>query len=136
MQVSHTQALNMLESQTMTGLIVQKLTPIHMADQCVVQPGSNAALTQEQPVTPVSFASTTQVRMDTAIPPPASQVPPPGYAHMVTLIANHKCSKHLKYGTIFNVTPNRDDSHVSRSAMDLSHSVGNVERGTTNYTML
>ena len=38
-QVSHTQALNMLESQYMTGSIVWKLTPIHMADQCVVQQG-------------------------------------------------------------------------------------------------
>ena len=35
MQVSHTQALNMLESQTMTGSIVWKLTPIHVADQHV-----------------------------------------------------------------------------------------------------
>ena len=47
MQASHTQALNMLESQTTAGLIVWKLTPIHVADQCMVQPGSSAALTQE-----------------------------------------------------------------------------------------
>ena len=42
----------------------------------MAQPGSSASLTQEQHVTPVSFASTTQVKMDTAIPPPVSQVPP------------------------------------------------------------
>ena len=75
-QVSHTQALNKLESQSMTGSIVWKLTPIHMADQCVVQQGSSAALTQGQPITPVSFASTTEVRLDTAIPLPASSVLP------------------------------------------------------------
>ena len=75
-QVSHTQALNMLESQSMAGSIVWKLTPIHMADQCVVQHGSSADLTQGQPVIPVSFASTTQVRLDTAIPLPAGSVLP------------------------------------------------------------
>ena len=66
----------MLESHTVTGSIVWKLTPIHVAGQHMVQHGSSAALTQEQPVTPDSFASTTQVRIDTAIPLPASQVPP------------------------------------------------------------
>ena len=66
----------MLESQSMTGSIVQKLTPIHVADQCMVQHGSSAALTQGQPITPVSFVSTTQVRLDTAIPLPASSVLP------------------------------------------------------------
>ena len=75
-QISHTQALNLLESQVMTGPSVQKLTPIHLTDQCMVQLSSNVSLTQEQPVTPVSFASTTQVRMNTTVPPPVSQVPP------------------------------------------------------------
>ena len=40
------------------------------------QPGSSTAQTQAQTVTLVSFASTTQVRMDTAVPPTVSQVPP------------------------------------------------------------
>ena len=75
-QVSQTQALNLLESQAMTGSIVQKLTPMNLTDQCMAQPGSSTSLTQEQPVTPVSFASTTQVRTDTAVPPPVSQIPP------------------------------------------------------------
>ena len=39
----------------------------------MVQPSSSAVLTQEQPATPFSV---TLVSMDTAIPPPASQVPP------------------------------------------------------------
>ena len=117
-QVSHTQALNMLESQNTTGSIVQKPTPINMTNQCMVQPSSSAALTQEQHVTPVSFAFTKQVRMDTAIPLPASQVPPPGYTCTGALITNHKCSKHIKCGIIIDVTPNGDESYISRSTMD------------------
>ena len=42
----------------------------------MAQPSSSASLTQEQPVTLVSFASTTQVRMDTVVHPPVSQMPP------------------------------------------------------------
>ena len=52
------------------------LTLVNVTDQVMIHPSSNAAPAQEQPVTPVSFVSTTQVRMDTAIPPPVSQVPP------------------------------------------------------------
>ena len=40
------------------------------------QSDSSTAQTQRQPVTPVSFASTTQVRMDTVVPPTVSQVIP------------------------------------------------------------
>ena len=40
------------------------------------QSGSSPAQTQRQPVTPVSFVSTTQVRMDTVVPPTVSQVIP------------------------------------------------------------
>ena len=42
----------------------------------MVQPSSNAPSAQEKPVTLVSFVSTTQVRMDTALPLLISQVPP------------------------------------------------------------
>ena len=37
---------------------------------------TSTAQTQRQPVTPVSFVSTTQVRMDTVVPPTVSQVIP------------------------------------------------------------
>ena len=40
------------------------------------QSDSSTAQTQRQPITLVSFASTTQVRMDTVVPPPVSQVIP------------------------------------------------------------
>ena len=42
----------------------------------MAQLNSNAPSAQEKPVTPVSFASTTQVRMGTTVPPPVNQVPP------------------------------------------------------------
>ena len=59
-QISHTQALHLLESQVMTGSTVQKLTPVHLTDQCMAQPSSNASVTMQpmQPVTLVSFEST------------------------------------------------------------------------------
>ena len=76
-QVSHLQALNLLqESQVMMEYIVRKLTPVKMVDQPMDQSGSSTTQTQAQPVTLVSFASTTQVRMDIVVPPTVSQVPP------------------------------------------------------------
>ena len=54
---------------------------------------SSAEHTQNQPVTPLSFASTTQDRVDIAVPPPVgqgvSQVTPVQVPHF----ANHKCNK-------------------------------------------
>ena len=75
-QVSHMQALNLLESQSMTGSVIRKLTPVTVIDPSTAQVSSNALPAQEKLVTPVSFASTTQVRMDTAVPPPVSQTSP------------------------------------------------------------
>ena len=76
-QVSHMQALNLLkESQVTMESIVRRPTPVKMVDQPMDQSGSSIAQTQAQPVTPVSFAFTTQVRMDTVVPPTVSQVPP------------------------------------------------------------
>ena len=71
-QVSHMQALNLLQdSQVAVVMIV---------DQPMDQSGSSTAQTQIQPVTLVTFASTTQVRMDTVVPltvsQTLSQVPP------------------------------------------------------------
>ena len=47
-----------------------------MVDQPMDQSGSSTAQTQVQLITLVSFASTTQVRMDRVVPPTVSQVPP------------------------------------------------------------
>ena len=53
---------------------------MRIMDQPVDKSESSAEQTQSQPVTPVSFVSTTQVRMDIAVPSPVGQgvpqVPP------------------------------------------------------------
>ena len=76
-QVSHTQALNLLQdSQVAEESTVRKPTPVKIVEQLMDQSDSSTAQTQRQPVTMVSFASTTQVRMDTVVPPTVSQVIP------------------------------------------------------------
>ena len=80
-QVSHTQALNLLQdSQVTEEFIVRKPTPVKIVEQPMDQSDFSTAQTQRQPVKLVSFASTTQVRMDTEVPPTVSQeipqVPP------------------------------------------------------------
>ena len=64
------------ESQATVESIVRRLTPVKMVDQPLDQPGSSTAQTAALLVILVSFASTTQVRMDTVVPPTVSQVPP------------------------------------------------------------
>ena len=81
MQVSHSQVLNLLQnSQSTSGSLVRRPTPMRIVEQPVDKSESSAEQTQNQPVTPVSFASTTQVRMDIAVPSPVGQgvpqVPP------------------------------------------------------------
>ena len=75
-QVFHMPALNILELQITTGSIIWKPTPMKVTHQGVTEPSSNTDSAQIQPVTPVSFTSTTQVRLDTTIHLPASQVQP------------------------------------------------------------
>ena len=73
-QVSHTQALNLLQgSQGTSGPIIRKPTPVKIVEQPMDNPESSTEHTQNQPVTPVSFASTTQDRVDIAVPPPVGQ---------------------------------------------------------------
>ena len=80
-QVSHSQVLNLLhKSPRSSGSIIGRPTPMRIVDQPVDKSESSAGQTPNQPVTPVSFASTTQVRMDIAVPSPVGQgvpqVPP------------------------------------------------------------
>ena len=79
--VQTTQALNLLhKSPSTSGSIIRRPTPVRIVDQPVDKSESSAEQTQNQPVTPVSFVSFTQVRMDTAVPSPVGQgvpqVPP------------------------------------------------------------
>ena len=76
-QVSHTQALNLLQdSQVAEESTVRKPMPVKIVEQLMDQSDSSTAQTQRQPVTLVSFASTTQVRMDIVVPLTVSQVIP------------------------------------------------------------
>ena len=80
-EVQTMQALNVLQKSLSTsGSIIRRPTPMKIVDQPVNKSESSAEQTQNQPVTPVSFASSTQVRMDTAVPSPVGQrvpqVPP------------------------------------------------------------
>ena len=75
------QALNLLhKSLSTSGSIIKRSTPMRIVDQPVDKSESSAEQTQDQPVTPVSFASATQVRMDITVPSPVGQgvpqVPP------------------------------------------------------------
>ena len=76
-----TQVLNLLhKSLSTSGSIIRRPTPVRIVDQPVDKSESSAEQTQDQPVTPVSFVSATQVRMDIAVPSPVGQgvpqVPP------------------------------------------------------------
>ena len=87
MQVSHSQALNLLhKSSSISGSIVRRPTPVRIVDQPVDKSESSVGQTPNQPVTPVSFASTTQVRMDIAVPLPVGQGVPQVPPVQVTLL--------------------------------------------------
>ena len=80
-QVSHTQVLNILQgSQGTSGPIIRRPTPVKTIEQPMNNSESHAEHTQNQPVTPVTSASTTKDRVDIAVPPPVGQgvpqVPP------------------------------------------------------------
>ena len=63
------QALNLLhKSLSTSGFIIRRPTPMRKVDQAVDKSESSAEQTQNQPVKPVSFTSTTQVRMEIAVP--------------------------------------------------------------------
>ena len=75
------QVLNLLhKSLSTSGSIIRRPIPMRIVDQPVDKSEFSAEQTQNQPVTPVSFASTTQVRMEIAVPSPVGQgvpqVPP------------------------------------------------------------
>ena len=75
------QVLNLLhKSPSTSGSIIRRPTPMRIVDQPVDKSESSVEQTQDQPVTPVSFASTTQVRIDIAVPSPVgqgvAQIPP------------------------------------------------------------
>ena len=84
-QVSHSQAMNVLDTQSSTGQAICRSTPISIVDPGMLTSNTNQTTPQVQPSgMPVSFASTTQVRSDILAPPnvdtvvcptPAARVP-------------------------------------------------------------
>ena len=98
-QVSHSQVLNLLQnSQSTSGSLIRRPTPMRIVEQPVDKSESSAEQTQNQHVTPVSFASTTQVRMDS--PFTCRSRSAPGSTCAGTSFTNHKHSKHGKCSSI------------------------------------
>ena len=86
-QVSHSQAMNILDSQSSTGQAIHQPTPISIVDPGTSASNSNQAMPQVQPSgMPVSFASTTQVRSDILAPPTVNTIVPPAPAARAPLL--------------------------------------------------
>ena len=76
-QVTYSQGMALLETQSTQGKNLHRSTPMHIMDPAVAAITSATATLCVQPTnTPVSFASTTQVRLDVPISPTANQVAP------------------------------------------------------------
>ena len=70
--------MNLLDSQSSTGQAIHWLTPVSIVDPDTSTSNSNQAMPQAQPSgMPVSFASTTQVRLDILAPPIVNTTMPP-----------------------------------------------------------
>ena len=76
-QVTHTQGMALLETQSTQEMTPHRPTPVHIMDPAVTAVTSAKTIPCVQPTnTLVSFASTTQVRMDVPIPPTVNSVAP------------------------------------------------------------
>ena len=75
-QVTHSQGMALLDSQNMQGRSVHWLTPVKIVDPSPTLPHATTPPHVQMQVTPVSFASTTQVRTDVPVPPTVNQMVP------------------------------------------------------------
>ena len=75
-QVTHSQGRALLDSQNMQGRSVHRLTPVKIVDPSPTLPHAAAPPHVQMQITPVSFASTTQVRTDIPVPPTVNQMVP------------------------------------------------------------
>ena len=88
-QVTHSQGMALLETQSTQGMTLHRPTPMHIIDPAVVAVTSATTTLCVQPTnTPVSFASTTQVRSDVPIPPTVNPVAPSTSMGMVPILQN------------------------------------------------
>ena len=77
-QVSHCQAINILDSQSSTGQALHQPSPINIVDPRTSASNSDLAMPQVQPCgMQVSFASTTEVRLDILAPSTVNTIVPP-----------------------------------------------------------
>ena len=67
----------LLDSQNMQGRSVHQPTPMKIVDPSPTLPHATTPPHVQMQVTPVSFASTTQVRTDVPVPPTVNQMVPP-----------------------------------------------------------
>ena len=75
-QVTHSQGMALLDSQNTQGRSVHWLTPMKIVDPSPTLPHTTTPPHVQTQVTPVSFASTTQVRTDIPVPPTVNQMVP------------------------------------------------------------
>ena len=76
-QVTHTPGMTPLGTQSTQEMTLHRPTPIHIMDPVVTAiTSAKTILCVQLTNTPVSFASTTQVRMDVPIPPTVNSVAP------------------------------------------------------------
>ena len=88
-QVTHSQGMALLETQSTQGMTLCRPTPVHIMDPAVAAVTSATTTPCVQPTnTPVSFASTTQVRLDVPIPPTVNPVAPSTSMGMVPISQN------------------------------------------------
>ena len=88
-QVTHTQGMALLETQSTQETSLHRPTPMHIGDPAVTAVTSAKTIPCVQLTnTPVSFASTTQVRMDVPIPPTVNSVAPSTSMEPVPILQN------------------------------------------------
>ena len=88
-QVTHIQGMALLETQGTQGMTLCRPTPMHIVDPAVAAVTSAmTTLCVQLTNTPVSFVSTTQVRMDVPIPLTVNPVAPSTSMGMVLILQN------------------------------------------------
>ena len=88
-QVTYSQGMALLGTQSTQGVTLHRPTPVHIVDSAVAAVRSATATLCVQPTnTPVSFVSTAQVRLDVPIPPTVNPVAPSTSMGTVPILQN------------------------------------------------
>ena len=146
-QVTHSQGMALLGTQSTQGTTLHRPTPVHIVDPAVTAITSAMTTPCVQTTnTPVSFASTTQVRSDVPIPSTVNLVAPstsmgmvpalqnPGVSSMVNTQSTSQPQDHSsdpcrnrtaateqrKYDNLFTAIPRYDGSNKEECAIWIS----------------